>query len=145
MPRLLRLQNPAHEDAVAGEATDEGVIAGGGQGELEGFLFVHVQQLGVMQNVVTGRDEAFFEAGGAHDDGGVHDGVGFAGLGVIGPFLARLKGDKNGSATTRRRGKNAPNTAAAGICRISKGERMANREVSWTSLLFTWITSRVAG
>ena len=81
MPRLLRLQHPAHDDAVAGEAADEGIVAGSGQGELEGFLFAHVEKLGVVQNVVTGGDEAFFEAGGAHDDGGVHDGVGLAGLG----------------------------------------------------------------
>ena len=93
---LFRLQHPAHDDAVAGEGADEGVITGGGEGEFEGFLFAHVQQLGVVQHVVTGGDEAFFEAGGAHDDGGVHDGVGFAGLGdeeVVGHHVGVGEGE----------------------------------------------------
>ncbi len=69
------MQHAAHDDAVAGEGADEGVVSSGGNSELQDLLFAVVEQFGVVEDAVTVRDEAVFKTFGAHDDGGVHDGI----------------------------------------------------------------------
>ena len=69
------MQHTAHDDAVAGKGADEGVVSSGGNSELQDLLFAVVEQFGVVEDAVAFRDEAVFKTFGAHDDGGVHDGI----------------------------------------------------------------------
>ena len=74
------MQHAAHDDAVAREGADEGIITCCWDRELEDFLLATVEQLGVMKDVVAFRDETVFKTFGSHDDGGIHDGIGLAGF-----------------------------------------------------------------